>query len=228
MSVYFLRRGKAFVLDDNFANNSWEAIITACQSGNVPDTWVVGNSKTMTIGGTNYQIDIIGKNHDTYTAGGTAPLTFQLHDCYATTYAMNSSNTNNGGWTSCAMRNAHLPAILALMPSEVQAGIKEVNKLTSAGSQSSTINTTADKLFLLSEIEIFGSTTYSKSGEGSQYAYYSAGNSKVKNLSGSANYWWERSPYGSDSTYFCRVDSNGIADTNYASSSRGVAFGFCF
>ena len=215
-------------LDDTFANNDWSAIIAACQSGSVPDSWVVGNSKTMTINGTSYQIDIIGKNHDTYTAGGTAPLTFQMHDCYADTKQMNSSNTNSGGWTSCAMRSTHLPAILALMPSEVQAGIKEVNKLTSAGSQSSTINTTADKLFLLSEIEIFGSTTYSKSGEGSQYAYYSAGNSKVKNLSGSANHWWERSPHGSNSTAFCYVAGTGNANGDGASNSYGVAFGFCF
>ena len=229
MSVFFRRRGEPpAIFDAIFSNNSWEEIIAACQSGNVPDSWVVGNSKAMTINGTIYQIDIIGKNHDTYTAGGTAPLTFQLHDCYGTKYAMNSSNTNNGGWTSCAMRSTHLPAILALMPSEVQAGIKEVNKLTSAGSQSSTINTTADKLFLLSEIEIFGSTTYSKSGEGSQYAYYSAGNSKVKNLSGSANHWWERSPYGGDSAGFCRVSSGGNAGSSNASYSRGVAFGFCF
>ena len=215
-------------IDDTFANNDWSTIIAACQSGSVPDTWVVGNSKTMTINGTSYQIDIIGKNHDTYTAGGTAPLTFQLHDCYGTKYQMNSSDTNYGGWTSCAMRSTHLPAILALMPSEVQAGIKQVNKMASAGSQSATINTTADKLFLLSEIEIFGSTTYSKAGEGTQYDYYKAGNSKVKNFSGSAYTWWERSPLGSNSAFFCFVDSFGITNGNDASNSRGVAFGFCF
>ena len=215
-------------LDDTFANNDWSAIIAACQSGSVPDTWVVGNSKTMTINGTSYQIDIIGKNHDTYTAGGTAPLTFQLHDCYGTKYQMNSSNTNSGGYDSSAMHTTHLPAILALMPSEVQAGIKQVNKMASAGGQSATIETIACKLFLLSEIEIFGSTTYSKAGEGSQYAYYSAGNSKVKNFSGSANGWWERSPRGSNSAHFCSVNSYGSADSNGASYSIGVAFGFCF
>src|SRR5574344_918776 len=152
----------------------------------------------MTIGGASYTVTIIGKNHDTYTAGGTAPITFQLQDCYGTKYQMNSSDTNSGGWTDCAMRSTHLPALLAAMPAEVKAAIREVNKLSSAGSQSATINTTADKLFLLSEIEIFGSITYSKSGEGSQYAYYSAGNSKVKNVSGgSVSSWWERSPDGS-------------------------------
>lgn len=215
-------------LNGNFADNDWASIIAACHSGSVPSTWVVGNSKMMTIGGTNYQIDIIGKNHDTYTAGGTAPLTFQMHDCYATNYNMNISDTNVGGWTDCVMRSVRLPAILALMPSEVQAGIREVNKLTSAGSQSTTINSTSDKLFLLSEIEIFGSVTKSKSGEGSQYAYYSAGNSKVKNLNGSASYWWERSPNGGSSRHFCYVYKGGTATAGGSSGLRGVAFGFCF
>lgn len=212
----------------NFADNDWASIIAACHSGSVPSTWVVGNSKTMTINGASYQVDIIGKNHDTYANGGKAPLTFQLHDCYGETKNMNSSNTNSGGWTSCAMRSTHLPAILALMPTEVQNGIREVNKLTSAGSQSATINTTADKLFLLSEIEIFGSVSYSQSGEGTQYDYYKAGNSKVKNYSGSANIWWERSPHGSYSTYFCNVNGYGDAAGDTASSAFGVAFGFCF
>ena len=215
-------------LKDNFADNDWASIIAACHSGSVPSTWVVGNSKTMTINGASYQVDIIGKNHDTYASGGKAPLTFQLHDCYGETKNMNSSNTNSGGWTSCAMRSTHLPAILALMPTEVQNGIREVNKLTSAGSQSATINTTADKLFLLSEIEIFGSVSYSKSGEGTQYDYYKAGNSKVKKFNGSASYWWERSPGGSNSTRFCDVSGSGGANYNGASSARGVAFGFCF
>ena len=215
-------------LKDNFADNDWSAIIAACHSGSVPSTWVVGNSKTMTINGASYQVDIIGKNHDTYANGGKAPLTFQLHDCYADTKAMNSSDTNSGGWTSCAMRSTHLPAILALMPTEVQNGIREVNKPTSAGSQSSTINTTADKLFLLSEIEIFGSVNYSKSGEGTQYDYYKAGNSKVKKRNGSAAFWWERSPYASYSTRFCLVGSDGNAYTIAASYAFGVAFGFCF
>lgn len=125
MAVFVLRRrNDPGIYGKIFANNSWEAIIEACQSGNVPDSWVVRNSKMMTINGTRYQIDIIGKNHDTYASGGKAPLTFQLHDCYADTKVMNSSSTNSGGWTSCAMRSTHLPAILALMPTEIQNSIR--------------------------------------------------------------------------------------------------------
>ena len=215
-------------LKDNFADNDWASIIAACHSGSVPSTWVVGNSKTMTINGASYQVDIIGKNHDTYASGGKAPLTFQLHDCYGETKNMNSSNTNSGGWTSCAMRSTHLPAILALMPTEVQNGIREVSKKASVGGASSTIETVSDKLFLLSEVEIFGSTSYSAAGEGTQYDYYKAGNSKAKKRNGSAADWWERSPIASASTGFCLVYSRGNANTYYASYASGVAFGFCF
>lgn len=213
----------------NFADNTWAQIIDACHKNKVPSTWAVENSKTMLIDGTEYQIDIIGKNHDDYADGsGKAPLTFQLHDCYADKKQMNSINTNSGGWTSCAMRQTHLPAILALMPTEVQNGIREVNKLTSAGNQSATINTTADNLFLLSEIEIFGNVSYSNSGEGTQYDYYKAANSTEKNHNGSASFWWERSPYGRNSTGFCNINEDGSRNWHYASNGNGVAFGFCF
>lgn len=221
--------GITYPYEANFADNTWAQIIAACQRGIVPETWVVGNQKTMTIGGKDYTLDIIGKYHDDYADGsGKAPLTLQMHDCYATAYKMNSSNTNRGGWTSCAMRTTHLPAILALMPTEVQNGIREVSKKASVGGASSTIETVSDKLFLLSEVEIFGSTSYSAAGEGTQYDYYKAGNSKVKKLHVSAAYWWERSPSASDSANFCAVHSNGRADNDIASFANGVAFGLCF
>lgn len=230
--IFFVRRGlpkKSY--NPVFAENEWSDIIEACHANEVPDEWVADGScyKDMLINGTNYRIDIIGKNHDDLADGtGKAPLTFQLHDCYDETKQMNSFNTNSGGWQNSAMRSTHLPAILNLMPAEVKAAIRDVQKKSSAGNQSSSIQTTNDKLFLLSEIEIFGSTTYSFAGEGKQYAYYQAGNSKVKNLSGRAYYWWERSPFSNDSAYFCLVYSGGYVSANSASTSYGVAFGFCF
>ena len=214
--------------DPVFANNTWEQIIAACHNNAVPDTWKVADHKPMTIGGSDYLIDIIGKNHDTYTAGGKAPLTFQLHDCYADTKQMNSSDTSRSGWTSCAMRQTHLPAILALMPIEVQNGIREVNKKTMLSS-SIRPKTTADKLFLLSEIEIFGSVTYSYKGEGTQYDYYKAdNNNKKKTRNGIGDSWWERSPDNSDPEKFCLAGLNGIADADFASEEGSVAFAFCF
>ena len=209
----------------NFSDNTWEQIIAICQKKIVPSTWKIGDQKAMMIGSTDYLVDIIGINHDDYSDGfGKAPFTFQLHDCYGELKNMNSSRTNNGGWTSCAMRQTHLPAILSKMPTEVRNNIREVNKLTSAGNRSATINTTADKLFLLSEIEIFGSITQSYSGEGTQYDYYKAGNSRAKD---GADSWWERGPNVDSPTHFCFV-LRGNASSSNANYATGVAFGFCF
>ena len=214
-------------LADAFAANSWETIIAACQSGNVPDSWAVGDSKPMAINGTNYQIDIIGKNHDVYTDGsGTAPLTFQLHDCYSEAKQMYSTDLSGLGWKNTDMRLTYLPAILALMPAEVKNGIHAVNKKTSEGGNSTTIETVSDTLFLLSEVEIFGTASSSVAGEGSQYDYYKAGNPKIKKREGVDEFWWERS--SASGGMFCRVRDNGQAGASNASSSLGVSFAFCF
>ena len=214
-------------LADAFAANSWETIIAACQSGNVPDSWAVGDSKPMAINGTNYQIDIIGKNHDVYTDGsGTAPLTFQLHDCYSEAKQMYDTNLSGLGWKNTDMRLTYLPAILALMPAEVKNGIHAVNKKTSEGGNSTTIETVSDTLFLLSEVEVFGTNHSSVPGEGIQYDYYKAGNPKIKKREGVDEFWWERS--SASGGMFCRVRDNGQAGASNASSSLGVSFAFCF
>lgn len=212
--------------DAAFSANSWEKIISACQQNKVPETWAIGDSKAMTINGADYLVDIIGKNHDSYSDGtGEAPLTFQLRSCYATDNKMNGSHTNAGGWGACNMRTTHLPAILALMPSEVRTGIRQVNKLTGV---QSIINTTADKLFLLSEVEIFGTAGYSTSGEGTQYAYYAANNGTVKYKSGVSTNWGARSPMDGNGDSFCAVNTSGGADVFGAADAIGVAFAFCF
>lgn len=212
---------------ETFADNTWDEIIAVCRTGIVPDSWAVGDSKTMTIGGTAYQVDIIGKNHDTYADGsGTAPLTFQLHDCYNEAKQMYSTNLSGLGWKNTDMRLTYLPAILALMPAEVKNGLHAVNKKTSEGGNSTTIETVSDTLFLLSEVEIFGTTHSSVTGEGLQYDYYKAGNSKIKKREGVDEFWWERS--SASGGMFCRVRDNGQAGTSNVSSSLGVSFAFCF
>ena len=114
------------------------------------------------------------------------------------------------------------------LPAALQNVIKTVKKKSGTGGGSSSgTQTTNDDLFLLSEIEIFGTTTYSVAGEGTQYAWYKAGNTRIKKVNGSADYWWERSPYGGYADGFCRVNSSGNADVNAASYSYGVSFGFC-
>ena len=221
--------------DPVFANNTWEEIIAECEGGTVPETWLVGDQKPMLINGVEYNIDIIGKYIDDYSDGsGKAPLTLQLHELYSTEYPMHTSRSNVSGWSGCAMRTTHLPSFLVLMPSEVQAGIKEVNKLTSAGNMSSTIVTTADKLFLLSAAENIGDVTLSKAGEGSLYPYYSDTNRRMKNPKsgglkpGKGTPYWTRSPRATLSTNYCYVNGSGEAGDGYAEYEECIAPAFCF
>lgn len=214
-------------VDPVFANNTWEEIAAACQSGFVPDTWAVGDQKTMKIGTTDYVVDIIGKNHDDYADGsGKAPLTFQLHDCYSVKHPMNTTGTNVGGWEQSIMRITHLTNIFVNIQADIQAAIREVTKLTSGGGKSSTIVATADKLFLLSEVEVFGNVTHSVAGEGSQYPYYK-NNALTKKWNGANNHWSLRSPVAKSNEYFCIVTQNGATTTGTATYNQGTSFAFC-
>lgn len=222
-------------IDPVFADNDWETIAYASEHGQIPDTWLVGDTKDFTLtGGETLTAQIVGFDHDDLSDGsGKAGITFGLQNLMASTRQMNSSNTNAGGFTGSDMYDWLQSTLLNSLPSDLRAVIKSVNKKTSAGNGSSTINTNAMKIFLFSEIEIFGSVTYSKPGEGEQYSRFATASSRIKRLSngsGSASRWWERSPYGNDSigfNYFCSVDSSGNAATNGDDDSRGVCFGFC-
>ena len=140
---------------------------------------------------------------------------------------MNGSNTNVNGWRGSTMRTSTMATLLNQLSSDLKSVLKFVNKVTSVGNSSSGLETTSDKLFLLSEIEVFGATQYSYAGEGKQYEYYTAGNSTIKKVNGSANAWWERSPRSGGTNFFCYVDYSGNANYSYASNSYGASFGFC-
>ena len=97
----------------------------------------------------------------------------------------------------------------------------------------SNVTATTDYFFLLSEYEVFGSISRANSNEASkqaQYAYYSAGNSKIKykhNGTSSAAFWWLRSPLASSSYLFVLVGAGGTVVAGNAYCSLGFAPGFC-
>lgn len=200
----------------------------------------------------NYDVVIIGHEHDdlkTTSSGGKtkAFLTLQTDrilyknttdSTYSSNYPavadeggyMEPTNTNVNGWKNCPRRTWCNDVFLAALPAAIQSLVKTVNKLTSAGNQSATIDTTEDKVFLLSEIEIFGAVTYSKAGEGSQYEYYTTASNIPKKPSYQSYvsaYVWERSPYASGAADFCIVASDGAASYSSASGAFGLAPAFC-
>ena len=160
-------------------------------------------------------------------------------------FVMNASNTNSGGWKSSQMRtnicgtslSSYSGTIIAVIPAALRAVLKSVTKYTDntgGGSRAeSNVTATADYFFLLSEFEVFGSISYGNAYEKNkqaQYAYYSAGNSKIKykhNGTSTAAYWWLRSPYASNVSSFVFVNTRGKDDCYSANVSFGFAPGFC-
>lgn len=240
------------VLDEN----SWGVIKLVSSLGTGANYWSVGDCKQITMNGkvsdgltlTDYTawVFIIGFNHNSEKEGNG--ITFQglkatdkgtdvclvdsgynMQKESGTWFNMNNTNNNSGGWQASLMRKNVMPLIKAAFPSDLKAVIKPSTIFTTQGSGDGACTATEDEVFLLAEFEVFGSRTYASRQEPNylkQYAYYAAGNSKVKykhNATSDASIWYERSPSSNSSKYFCSVVPSGIADYYHASGSRGVA-----
>ncbi len=161
-------------------------------------------------------------------------------------FSMNSSRTNSGGWASSQMRtnicgtslSSYSGTIIAVIPAALRAVLKSVTKYTDntangGGSTASYVTATTDYFFLLSEFEVFGSISYGNTNEKNkqaQYAYYSAGNSKIKykhDGTSTAAHWWLRSPLAGNSDRFVLVYAGGTVNVGDAYYSLGFAPGFC-
>lgn len=146
---------------------------------------------------------------------------------------INGSSTNSGGWEGCVRRTWCNNVYKKCLPTYIQNMMKQVKKLTSAGSRSSTIKTSNDYAFLLSETEIFGSAAYSYAGEGKQYQYFknaTANRYKKPRFDDSlvSGHYWERSPYFGSENRFCHVDVSGNSHYSDASNSYGIVPCLCF
>ena len=166
-----------------------------------------------------------GKDLVTATESGRTTCSFVvgLKDCLNEAGHMNSSDTNANGWDGCARRTWCNSVFRNAIPSALRGIFKQHKNKASAGSGSSTIKTSNDYFALPAEIEVFGTRSYSASGEGSQFKYYETASNRIKNANGSAAHWWERSPHSSYSTYFCIVHSSGYATGTSASYAYGLA-----
>lgn len=204
---------------DNFEENSWDIIIAACQDRNFRNPWTVGSKKSMFIKdsidsetGKDYQIMIIGKNHDEYTDGEEvydetfkdyvttgngkyAPLTFQIYESIGN-YPIDDPSSDNdyGSWHTCYMRKTILPKLKELLPENIQNAIRNVCKPTEtfmyATKSKKGIRTYLEDLFLLSKTEIMNEYELSSRSDGktnylyagTQYEYYANGNNDLTTI----------------------------------------------
>ena len=201
-------------------------------------------------------VQVIGFVHDDKSDGsGKAGITFAFRasvEGKLVAHAMNKKNTNAGGWEASDMRTWMNTELISELPSELQAAIVPVDKLTNnVGDTKSTksVTATSDKLWLFSLTEFCGEIDwwddsdayYNKvmNAEGSQYQLfkdvpvdsYSEKNEILarngKHSTTTSGYWM-RSPFLETSDMFSHVDYLGDpGHGGYAKDSRGVVPGFC-
>lgn len=242
---------------------SWEEISAVSASGDAANLFSVGDTKSIVLNGvvgktafSNLSIDayILGINHNAELEGnnrihfcigkisnkavGLTDSEYNTAQSHSGFFTMNySSNTNNGGWNSCYMRNDIMQEIKGALPTDLQNVLKTVTKYTDNtgggnGSSVSFVTATTETICLEAEFEVQGVITYANTYEQNkqkQYDYYKNGNSKVRykyNSMNDAVWWRNRSPSAAASGSFCTVYTNGSANSYY--SQRSLAIAPCF
>ena len=202
-----------------------------------------GTFKTALSGGTD--ICLVDGQYNDYSTNGTKYFNMNHSSdtnsggwkgCDLRYDVLGSTNTNNGDATATTATSPVAGTLMAALPSDLRAVMKPMTIYTDntggGNNTASYVTASVDYLPLLAEFEIFGTRTYANSAEQNyqqQYAYYSAGNSKVKyrhTATGSTANWWERSPYYYDSFRFCSVNPGGNAGYYSARLSNGLAPAF--
>ena len=247
------------VLEDNLPSE----MVAAARAGIASQLWDVGDRTSVTLNGTVGEMTfssykryayIIGFDHNSAVEGtntihfmfGFSALTGGVdiafcdsgYDSTASSgFIMNTTATNAGGWASSYMRNTICPQFLAAMTSSWQEAIVPCTKYTdNVGGSSGTpadVSPTADRIFLLSQFEVTGTTSqYVNPAEETaqmQYAYYANGNSKIKykhSATSTAVKWWTRSPRYGAGTSYRYVNTTGGLNAGNANYSYGIAPAF--
>jgi len=216
-------------------------MVAAADAGviNLQDYWAVGQERSVSLAA--MAATGVGESHSAQTVtmvlmneggktlanGKTCSFIVGLKNGLATRGYMNSTNTNSGGWESCARRTWCNSIFRNAIPAALRGIFKQHKNVTANGSSTGT-TTSTDYFALPAEKEIFGSNTYANStAEASltQFEYYktTANRAKKQGDGGSAYFWWERSPFSGTSASFCYVGSDGSAGGSAASSALLLA-----
>ena len=258
----------AIVASTTLNDNSWSTIQAIAKKGSGAAYWNVGDRKqikltgSVRIGGGGYgynlYVFILGFNHNqekegtaihfqigfsTLTGGGflcgLQPSNYGTRTGTDSGFSMNDSNTNAGGWASCAMRTVIMPQVKANLPSDLQSVLKAVTKYTDnvggAGNVESNITATQDEIFLIGSSEIYPdyilSNPYEKKYQ-KQYSYFALGNSRVtykypssEPKSSNIVKYWFRSPKTNSGYYFCYQNNSDYDASNpsYGLSANSMA-----
>lgn len=199
----------------------WNTIKKAQADGKLQELFQLGDELDITLK--------TGEELTAQVADTKEHMRFVLKDCMKDEHGMNKKMTNEGGWRDSGMRLWLNETVFHMLPDELQEII--VPRRIAQTMDGETLES-EDKLWLPSFTEMFGKENAKEWAPAdtneTQMELFTTERSRVKEAPGKGTWWyWLRSPSGSYSTLFCRVDSNGYAGYDGASTAGGVAFGFC-
>lgn len=168
------------------------AMLDAARNGSIDlqtdGGWTVGDVRTIKVGAftdgivnhSEQNVDIVISSFEDYNGCG-CKMQFDFKNSLAINSCVNASDTNVGGYKASTMFITTLPNLVKALPEWLSGRLMEFAVKASAGGTSDTIETiTGNKLALRSEMEIFGTIRYSKSGEGEQIEYYKTATNRIK------------------------------------------------
>ena len=219
------------------------AMVEAADRGeiNLSDYWAVGDTRTVQlsampatgVGEThaeqNVELVLMHKGGYKLADGSACNFVVGQKDSLAEEGYMNSSWTNSGSWDGTARRAWCNSVYKNAIPETLQPIFKQFKTITAETYKGSTNQESVDYFALPAEKEIFGSIHNSNKTELNalfQFDWYKTASNRIKKLgiSGSADFWWERSPLYSDG--FCLMTSGGdtsVGSMNGAASKTGLA-----
>ena len=227
-----------------FSSDSWKTIACNVKNGNT-SAYNVGDTREITLDGygthevrvSNTSIpDECKTDGFSQTACG---FVLEFTDIL-TTYKMNSSNTNVGGWPVTLMRTFVNNNIYNALPEDLRNVIIDTTVVSGHGNGDKANFTTVDKLYLLSTAEIWAQgssntiTIDSARNVTRQLDYYLEKGVKtdvctaaIKEYNSANTIWYLRSPGSSNNTLFFDVNTNGCWTGSVASSNAaGVSPAF--
>ena len=236
-----------------FADGTWADIIRIAESGNAAEHFSIGDTKSVDVafksGTQSVEFQIVGFNHDDLADGSgkagitimtKAALTFVKYDSTAKKYNMMFCDcTNTTDITHFLARAAyhyidmHIPQLANemcnMLPSDMQSGIKTVNKICPYYSGGMTYETYQVRGWLPSRDELYVGVINPKCGQ--PYDYFVDDASRIKYAHGINGVGSEAVEYGTrqfrTSTFPYHVEANGSLNGDEAYGGYNWPVGFC-
>ena len=229
-----------------FELDSWTTIATNVRNGNTGD-YNVGDTKEVNLG-TTYGTHTL-RIANTTTPSECSTSGFSQTACgfvlefadIITTYEMNDTDTNVGGWPASSMYDFVNYDIYNSLPSDLKSTIIDTTVVSSHGSTNGENFTSIDKLYLLSLKEVYSdcsANSYSSYDSAKDLTrtldYYinknvtsSDDSETIKKYKTTDSWWWLREAHSNyDHSFFIVPTDDYSYLSTYANTSGGVSPAF--